>query len=134
MLFKTTVGHQHGSASGAGGPCTFILPEINYAITDTQRGLRICRLSEQVVILADFQTSLPEDGWWPRLRSHAHGVLLRRIGRVRVVYLILAAEKVQSGLPIRFHSNLNLVSGVPRTYLDTFQEQTAGSPTLAAVY
>lgn len=53
---------------------------------------------------------------------------------MRVVYLILAAEKLQAGLPIRFHSNLNLVSGVPRAYLDTFQEQIAGNPTLAAVY
>lgn len=50
---------------------------------------------------------------------HIHGILLRRICRVRVVYAIKYGKGGETPL---FHSNTNMVAGVPKLWLDSFTE------------
>src|SRR6266498_2844943 len=79
MLLKTAIGYEHGCLSGPNGPFRCPLPVVGHSIHESSRGWRICRLSEDVLILADcFPQTHPKD-WWSRFLVHAHGVLLRRL-------------------------------------------------------
>lgn len=49
-----------------------------------------------------------------------HGILLRRIGRVRVIYAIRYGK---GGETPSFHSNFNMVTGVPKQWLESFTEE-----------
>lgn len=134
MLFKTTLGHQWGCVSGADGPCSLNLPEIGNCIVDADKGLRICRPSDLIVVVADCQNLQPQAGWWVRFIRHAHGVLLRRLGKVRVVYLVQTRhQSLGTQMPrLLFHSNVNLVTGVHHAWLDGFSEQRSGEQAIAA--
>jgi hypothetical protein len=126
MLFKTTVGYEHGCVSGAAGCCFFALPEIGHSILMPQGGLRICRPSHRVVVIADCQNLQPQKkDLWSRLIAHAHGVLLRRLGKVRVVYLVCeSGEGSGTQHALRFRSNVNLVTGVRGSWLEGFPDQS----------
>jgi hypothetical protein len=125
MLFKTTVGYEHGCVSGAAGCCFFALPDVGHSILVPQGGLRVCRPSHQVVVIADCQNlQQPQKNLWSRFIAHAHGVLLRRLGKVRVVYLICASGEGSGTRPLCFRSNVNLVTGVRQSWLEGFPEQS----------
>lgn len=82
--------------------------------------MKVCRVNDQTIILADWFRSHEPEGFWSRFLMHAHGILLRRIGRVRVVFAIRCEES--SSEELWFHSNINMVTGVPQTWLDKFDE------------
>jgi hypothetical protein len=120
MLVKTSLGYEGGCLLGSSGPCRCRLPAPGKYLRDTGGCLQVYRVNERTVILADIFISQHPKTMWMRFIKHAHGVLLRRIGRVRVVYAVLDSED-NSQIPC-FHSNINMVTGVPKTWLDTFEE------------
>jgi hypothetical protein len=75
-------------------------------------------LSEDVAVIADCFGQTPPKDWWARLLVHAHGVLLRRLGKTRVVYLIRRSENATYRGLAEWCSNVNLVTGLTATWLD----------------
>ena len=117
MFFKTSIGHELGCVRGALGPARLPLPAIGLAIEDLTRGWKLYRLSADIMILADcLAESNPEDRW-SRFMTYMHGILLRRLGKKRVVYLVKRSSESSGGEP-SWHSNVNLVTGVSMTWLD----------------
>jgi hypothetical protein len=131
MLFKTTVGYEHGCVSGAAGCCFFALPDVGHSILVPQGGLRICQPSHQMVLIADCQNLQPQTNLWSKFIARAHGVLLRRLGKVRVVYLIGGSGEGSGTQPLCFRSNVNLVTGVRRSWLEGFPEQSTDTRAFA---
>ena len=123
MLLKTSVSYENGCLLASCGPCRIPLPAVGRSIMDLPRGLRICRPTKGTVVLADCSNLQFQKGLWEKFLARAHGVLLRRIGKVRVVYLVKAHPILLGGSQIlQFHSNINLVTGVSHTWLDEFPE------------
>ena len=60
--------------------------------------------------------SNPKDKW-SRFMAYMHGILLRRLGKKRVVYPIRRASDVGAQEPY-WHSNVNLITGVSMEWLD----------------
>ncbi len=84
---------------------------------ESSLGWKLYRLSEDTMILADcLAESKPKDAW-SRFLKHMHGMLLRRLGKKRVVYLVRQPQPCNE-LEQRWHSNVNLVTGVSTTWLD----------------
>lgn len=121
MFCKTSVSHKFGGVTGALGPAKLPRPAIGSAIEEPALGWKLCRLSEDVMILADcLAESKPKDRW-SRLLKHMHGILLRRLGKKRVVYLVRQPLQYNEQEP-HWHSNVNLVTGVNMTWLnETFR-------------
>lgn len=124
MLFKTAVGFHFGCLQGSSGPASCPVPEVGYYIDEPECGWKIYRLSEDVMLLSDcFVASAPKD-WWARFILRTHGVLLRQLGKVRVIYFLRTAD---TGVGSVWHSNVNLVTGVTRKWLDAhFQSAASG--------
>lgn len=133
MFCKTSVGHEHGCVTGALGPARVPLPAIGVAVEDdSARRWKLARLSADVMILVDCfaESDTPSKDAWSQVLKHMHGVLLRRLGKKRVVYLIRQAlEKSSAGggggvgrssqqQEGCWHSNVNLVTGVSERWLD----------------
>ena len=117
MFIKSSIGHEFGCVTGALGPVRLPLPAVGSAIQDSARGWKLCRLSEDIMILADcLAESKPKDRWL-RLMTHMHGILLRRLGKKRVVYLVRQSSDGRAQVS-NWHSNVNLVTGVSMTWLD----------------
>ena len=69
------------------------------------------------MILVDCLAESKPKSRWLRLLKHMHGMLLRRLGKRRVVYLV--RQELESGKSEpRWHSNINLVTGVSVAWLD----------------
>ena len=84
------------------------------------------------MILVDcLPESKPKDRW-SRFLKHMHGILLRRLGKKRVVYLVKQLKGVNEQEP-SWHFNINLVTGVSADWLkETFScGQTEGTCTVA---
>lgn len=120
MFCKTAVSFEFGCVAGDSGPAKLPLPAIETAIEEPALGWRLCRLSENVMILVDgLPESEPKDRW-SRILKHMHGILLRRLGKKRVVYLIRQLKGINEQEP-SWHSNINLVTGVSANWLkETF--------------
>lgn len=134
MFCKTSVGHEFGCVTGALGPARLPLPAIGIAIEEFALGWKLCRLSEDIMILADcLAESKPKDTW-SRILMHMHGILLRRLGKTRVVYLVRKSAGSNEQEP-SWHSNINLVTGVSITWLNgTFSPgQTEHTCTVAGM-
>ena len=69
------------------------------------------------MILVDCLAESKPKGRWLRLLKHMHGMLLRRLGKKRVVYLVRRELESDKSEP-RWHSNINLVTGVSVAWLD----------------
>ena len=70
------------------------------------------------MILADcLAESMPTD-LWSRMMTYLHGMLLRRLGKKRVVYLVRRSPD-NNARETSWHSNVNLVTGVSMDWLDT---------------
>lgn len=120
MLLKTSIGYHNGCLQGPRGPSLCPLPAVGQYIDNGSRGWKIYRVSEDTMLLADsFANARPRD-WWSRFLTHAHGVILRRLGKVRVVYLIrdVKGNTTPNGV-LHFHSNANLVTGVTTAWLES---------------
>ncbi|KAF7718885.1 Uncharacterized protein PECH_000412 [Penicillium ucsense] len=120
MFFKTTPGFDGGSLLGAQGPCKVFIPEVGRCLSENR--VKICRLSDDVIILVDcfHKDSRPAGSIWARFLQHAHGILLHRIGRVRVAFAIRLEDN--AGDPVHFHSNINMVTGVKEEWANSFPE------------
>ena len=117
MFCKTSVGHEFGCVTGGLGPTKLPLPAVDLAIEDSARGWKLCRLSEDIMILVDcLAESKPKDDW-SRFKTYTHGMLLRRLGKQRVVYLVRQPATSSTQEP-HWHSNVNLVTGVSMDLLD----------------
>lgn len=115
MLCKTSVGFDMGCLQGQIGPASCPLPPLgHYAIDDNKRW-KIYRISNDVMVLADCFSSISPKTSWARFIARAHGVLLRRLGKCRVIYLL----REQSRGRTSWHSNINLVTGVSQEWLDS---------------
>lgn len=119
MFCKTSVSYELGCVTGALGPARLPLPAIGVAIEEPAQGWKLCRLSEDIMILADcLAESKPKDRW-SRILKHMHGILLRRLGKKRVVYLVRQSpEESRNEQETRWHSNVNLVTGVGMVWLN----------------
>jgi len=117
MFIKTSVSYHFGCVTGPLGPSSLPLPAIGTVIEQPELGWRLYRLSEDVMILADcFAESQPGDTWgW--VIGHMHGMLLRRLGKRRVVYLVRGPVVPNQKKPC-WHSNINLVTGVAQSWLE----------------
>ncbi|KAG8166894.1 hypothetical protein KVR01_002583 [Diaporthe batatas] len=117
MLFKTSISYHCGCLKGSLGPATVPLPDLGFYADGPSKDWKIYRVSEDVMILADcLDTSTPKNQWG-RFISSAHGVLLRRLGKVRVIYLLRLKTSAETGCISLWHSNINLVTGVSKQWL-----------------
>lgn len=117
MFCKTSVVYKFGCVTGAMGPAKLPLPAIGVAMEESALGWKLCRLSEDIMILTDcLAESKPKDRW-SRFMKHMHGILLRRLGKKRVVYLVRQPLESNEQEP-HWHSNVNLVTGVSATWLN----------------
>ena len=117
MFGKTSVGYESGCVTGPLGPTRLPLPAIGVSMDAPALGWKLCRLSEDVMILADgLSESCPKDSW-SLIQKHMHGILLRRLGKKRVVYLVRqpSASEEQE---LHWHSNFNLVTGASVDWLN----------------
>jgi hypothetical protein len=82
------------------------------------------------MLLSDCPAESCPSGWWARFLLKTHGVLLRQLGKVRVIYLLRTTD---TGTVSVWHSNVNLVTGVSRRWLDEhFQSATSGEKCVIA--
>lgn len=118
MLFKTSVGFHFGCLQGSLGPALMPLPDVGCYIDEQRYGWKIYRLSQDMMVLTDcFAESSPK-GYWANFIKKAHGVLLRRLGKIRVIYLLrIKAPEDLVHLSL-WHSNINLVTGITKSWLD----------------
>ncbi|KAF7544070.1 hypothetical protein G7Z17_g10239 [Cylindrodendrum hubeiense] len=110
MFFTTTPGYETGSVRGAEGPLMIPLPAVGKFV-DEGLGWKIHRISEDVMLIADNLQPSPSNGAWKQFITAAHGVLLRRLGKVRVVYVIREEQEVGDQIERVWRSNINLVTG-----------------------
>ncbi len=118
MFCKTSVVYEFGCVEGTLGPVRLPVPAIGIAVEESDLGWKLCRLSEDVMILADcLAESKPKDRW-SRLMTHMHGILLRMLRKKRVVYLVRRPLGQGKQEESRWHSNPNLVTGVSIDWLN----------------
>ena len=85
---------------------------------------KVYRLAEDVMVIADRLAQTSPKGRWGRFIASAHGVLLRRLRKQRVIYLLRTrASRDRSEKPI-WHSNINLVTGLSQSWLNDDFEPT----------
>lgn len=119
MFLKTSVGFHHGCLQGCLGPAWCSIPSTGFYIDDVALGYRVYRLTEAIAIIADQPPRIQPTSRWARFVARAHGVLLRQVGKVRVIYLLRRVESgaTRPGRPV-WHSNVNLVTGVSKEWLE----------------
>jgi hypothetical protein len=136
MLYKTTIGHADGSLCGTSGPVAIAVPKNEGFFIDEaeERGWRIYRVSPTLLVIEDcvqkMVTNLRERaptkerrGWlslFTRFKAWTHGVLLRRLGRRRVVWLLKTTEHGPKGN--HWKGNVNLVTGLKESWLHSRQK------------
>jgi hypothetical protein len=136
MLYKTSIGHFDGSLCGTSGPVTIVVPKKEGFFIDEaeERGWRIYRVSPTLLVIEDcvqvMITKLQERAptkerqglvsRFTRFKGWTHGVLLRRLGRRRVVWLF----KTKGHGPEEDHwkGNINLVTGLKESWLHSQQK------------
>ena len=132
MLFKSSIGYEFGCLQGPLGAASVPLPAVGFYVDEPDYGWRIYRLSDEVMILSDRLVESPRDNWYGKLIVKAHGVLLRQLGKVRVIYL-LRKKDADHGKSLLWHTNINLVTGVALSWLDgEFQPAPAADKSMVA--
>ena len=135
MLYKTAVGHADGSLCGTSGPVTIAVPNDAWFFVDEaeERGWRVYRVSPTLVAIEDcvqvMITKLRQRtptkkrrglvSLVTRFKAWTHGVLLRRLGRRRVVWLSKANE--DGPKKDYWRGNVNLVTGLKESWLHSQQ-------------
>jgi hypothetical protein len=136
MLYKTSIGHVDGSFCGTSGPVTIAIPKNEGFFIDKaeERGWRIYRVSPTLLVIEDcvqvMITKLRERvptkerrglvSLFTRFKAWTHGVLLRRVGRRRVVWLLKTNE--HGPTQIYWKGNVNLVTGLKESWLHSQQK------------
>jgi hypothetical protein len=131
MFFKTAVGYDDGSICGSFGLTTITAPSTEGFFIDEaeQYGWRIYRVSPNFLVLEDCgqvmvtknldRKSTKErrglSAKYTKFISWTHGVLLRRLGRRRVVWLMRIDR--YGGSRCSWKGNSNLVTGVKDDWL-----------------
>jgi len=118
MLFKTAVCHDLGGLSGVLGPSSGPAPLVGHVLETSGKHLKVYRPSEDTIIIADFMAGTSANSTWASFIRRAHGVLLRRLGKIRVVYVLRVRPPSPGDPPPRWHTNANLVTGVTIRWLD----------------
>jgi hypothetical protein len=132
MLYKTAIGYVEGSICGASGPAIIAIPNNTGFFVDeaAQHGWRVYRVPATHVAIEDCgQTMVTErirraptrertgmGARYSKLISWTHGVLLRRLGRRRVVWLMNTGKDERGAYYWR--GNVNLVTGLKETWLN----------------
>lgn len=135
MLYKTSVGHADGSLCGTSGPVAIAVPNKEGFFIDEaeDRGWRIYRVSPGLLVIEDcvqmMVTKLQERAptkerqglvsSFTRFKAWTHGVLLRRLGRRRVVWLL--RTKGHGPKEYYWKGNVNLVTGLKESWLHSRQ-------------
>ena len=133
MFYKTALGHADGSVCGTSGPATITVPKNPGSFGDEAEGYgwRVYRVSSSSLVIEDCGQIMVEEktkrsptkertglaARYTKFISWTHGVLLRRLGRKRVVWLVRVDGKghgVGSGC---WRGNFNLVTGLEETWL-----------------
>ncbi|KAL2873082.1 hypothetical protein SGCOL_011748 [Colletotrichum sp. CLE4] len=99
MLIKTTVGHDFGSVRGSKGPGTIPVPPVGFFANDDvgSGDWRVYRLRADVMLIADNLRATDPKEWWKRLIKKMHGIFLKQLKKVRVVYLLGVGDKHDVG-------------------------------------
>ncbi|KAI3528333.1 hypothetical protein CSPX01_16298 [Colletotrichum filicis] len=134
MLIKTTVGHDFGSVRGSKGPGSIPVPPIGFFTNDNvgSGDWRVYRLQEDVMLIADnLRATYPKE-WWKRLIKKMHGIFLKQLKKVRVVYLLRVGHKFVGDDSCErevslWVSNVNLVTGVSSSVLESYTFVEHGS-------
>lgn len=135
MLYKTTIGYADGSLCGASGPVAITVPKNSGFFIDEaeERGWRIYRVSPTLIVIEDciqvMITKLRERAptkerrglvlLFTRFIAWTHGVLLRRLGRRRVVWL--SRTNGHGSKEDYWRGNANLVTGLKESWLHSRQ-------------
>lgn len=109
MFLKTWPGHHLGSVRGHHGPLLIPVPATGQYIDMTPHGWQIYRLSDYTIVIADNLQPPKSSGAWTRFIYHAHGVILRQLGKTRVVLLL---REISPHGQVMWCSNANIVTGV----------------------
>ena len=117
MFIKTSISYESGCVTGASGPSSLPLPAIGEAIEKPELGWTLCRMSEDIMLLVDCLAESKTNDRWLRVLKYMHGILLRRLGKKRVVCLVRQSSESNKPEPY-WHSNFNLVTAVSTTWLD----------------
>ncbi|KXH67644.1 hypothetical protein CSAL01_03567 [Colletotrichum salicis] len=119
MLIKTTIGHEFGSVRGSKGPGTIPVPPVGFFANDDvgSGDWRVYRLRADVMLITDNLRATDPKEWWKRLIKRMHEIFLKRLKKVRVVYLLrVGVEHVvgdsSEGEVSHLVSNVNLVTGI----------------------
>ncbi|RYN34791.1 hypothetical protein AA0112_g5461 [Alternaria arborescens] len=136
MLYKTTIGYADGSLCGASGPAAITVPKNSgfYIDEAEERGWRIYRVSPSLIVIEDcvqvMITKLRERAptkerrglvlLFTRFIAWTHGVLLRRLGRRRVVWL--SRTNGHGSKEDYWRGNANLVTGLKESWLHNRQK------------
>ncbi|OHE97272.1 hypothetical protein CORC01_07526 [Colletotrichum orchidophilum] len=90
MLIKTTVGHDFGSVRGSKGPGSIPVPPAGFFANDDAGSgdWRIYRVRDDIMLIADSLCSTDPKERWKRLIKNMHGIFLKQLKKVRVVYLL----------------------------------------------
>ncbi|KAI9736467.1 MAG: hypothetical protein M1818_006201 [Claussenomyces sp. TS43310] len=132
MLFKTAVGFHYGCLQGSIGPASCPVPEVGRYVDEPVGGWKIYRLSEDIMLLSDCLVESPPRGRWARITLKTHGILLRQLGKVRVIYLLRTTVADPRTVSV-WHSNVNLVTGVTKKWLDeSFRSAASGEKCVIA--
>lgn len=131
MLHKTAISHVDGSVCGKSGPATVAIPQNEgfYVDEAEQYGWRIFRVSPIFVVLEDCGQIMVKKAMertptkerrglaslFTKFISWTHGVLLRRLGRRRVVWMMRVDGK--GGKNTHWRGNVNVVTGLKEAWL-----------------
>lgn len=126
MLFKTTIGHEFGSVRGPKGPGTIPVPPVGcFADDDVTGEWRVYGLADDIMMISDTLRKTEQKGAWNKFISRAHGIFLKQLRKVRVVYLLREDNGGDSGFgqggcTSAWISNVNLVTGVSESVLELY--------------
>ncbi|KAK6432807.1 hypothetical protein LTR95_011024 [Oleoguttula sp. CCFEE 5521] len=92
MLVKSTPGYHRGCLQGPAGPMILLLPAIGSHIEGISSGLCVYRPGADVLMIEDALVREQAKNMWMRFLQYAHGCLLRKLNKVRVVCLLRTSE------------------------------------------
>ena len=118
MLLKTAVGYDLGSVNGASDPSYCLAPGLGKSIDSVGGDFKVYRMLEDTIIVADAASRVHRKDLWSSFLQNIQGILLQRIGKIRVVYILRVKVVKSNGDALHWHSNINLVTGVSKTWLD----------------
>lgn len=124
MLVKTSVSYHLGCLQGSRGPGRCPVPELKCYTDESPLPWKVYRWAEDVLIIRDCPDRSATGTLWARFIFKAHGVLLRRLGKERVIYCLRTSD-LDGGRGSAWHSNINLVTGVSKSWLDKHFTATA---------